>query len=467
VPIGIDINNNDYWALTGNYNAQVEAYRAETATYKQDTNKKIADVSALVKTNKDDIDANLNALHANTVNDATNLYNQIQKNTNDIKNITDKKNIILFIGDSIVNGYGATSNNKRFSTVLAQLLGMQEINHSSPGAGFVHISTIDHKTLQTCTTEAINDNSFDHKKVKYLILEGGINDNNSGNINTQINNIMQQLKKEFTNAKYYFINTLTAGGMTTKTQATTDVGADGPFEGTLGIMGMYNIINTGIGAALYNQFTPLPGWKWLSFNTGYSTDGTHPTDNGHAKIAYILYSIINNKAIPEANRQIETINLPNVNEATDLINNRTITTKFDLTHTTINKYKYTIDTLAYGTYPYITINDNSFTITYNAIVNITTTDKTILIPLCKLPDKYRNALYNKPKANPLFNTTITNAINFSNGNDTTILNVHYVYDRMANTIYAIIYNMPSITAKDIMFTFNMNIYTPTTYTYRN
>lgn len=30
VPVGIDITNNDYWALTGNYNAQVEAYRAET-----------------------------------------------------------------------------------------------------------------------------------------------------------------------------------------------------------------------------------------------------------------------------------------------------------------------------------------------------------------------------------------------------------------------------------------------------
>ena len=30
VPAGIDITNNDYWALTGNYNAQIEAYRAET-----------------------------------------------------------------------------------------------------------------------------------------------------------------------------------------------------------------------------------------------------------------------------------------------------------------------------------------------------------------------------------------------------------------------------------------------------
>ena len=29
VPAGIDINNITYWALTGNYNAQVEAYRQE------------------------------------------------------------------------------------------------------------------------------------------------------------------------------------------------------------------------------------------------------------------------------------------------------------------------------------------------------------------------------------------------------------------------------------------------------
>lgn len=32
VPTGIDITNNDYWALTGNYNAQIEQYRQETAS---------------------------------------------------------------------------------------------------------------------------------------------------------------------------------------------------------------------------------------------------------------------------------------------------------------------------------------------------------------------------------------------------------------------------------------------------
>lgn len=33
VPAGIDISNDDYWACTGNYNAQVEAYRQEVQTY--------------------------------------------------------------------------------------------------------------------------------------------------------------------------------------------------------------------------------------------------------------------------------------------------------------------------------------------------------------------------------------------------------------------------------------------------
>ncbi len=33
VPTGIDIANTDFWALTGNYNAQIEAYRKEVQTY--------------------------------------------------------------------------------------------------------------------------------------------------------------------------------------------------------------------------------------------------------------------------------------------------------------------------------------------------------------------------------------------------------------------------------------------------
>src|SRR5690625_944635 len=35
VPKGIDINNTEYWVLTGNYNAQIENYRREVADVKE------------------------------------------------------------------------------------------------------------------------------------------------------------------------------------------------------------------------------------------------------------------------------------------------------------------------------------------------------------------------------------------------------------------------------------------------
>lgn len=44
VPEGIAISNESYWALTGNYNAQIESYRAETAAVAED----LDDVSGTV-----------------------------------------------------------------------------------------------------------------------------------------------------------------------------------------------------------------------------------------------------------------------------------------------------------------------------------------------------------------------------------------------------------------------------------
>ena len=42
VPVGIDISNENYWAETGNYNAQVEAYRKEVVAVKESVNSIIA-----------------------------------------------------------------------------------------------------------------------------------------------------------------------------------------------------------------------------------------------------------------------------------------------------------------------------------------------------------------------------------------------------------------------------------------
>src|SRR5699024_4960927 len=63
VPVGIDILNEEYWVVTGNYNAQVEEYRKETERiseeteriseeikdFKTETNNKITELSLSVK----------------------------------------------------------------------------------------------------------------------------------------------------------------------------------------------------------------------------------------------------------------------------------------------------------------------------------------------------------------------------------------------------------------------------------
>src|SRR5699024_1198891 len=50
VAVGIDILNEEYWVVTGNYDAQVENYRQETIKYKKDTEDKIKEY----KKNTDD-----------------------------------------------------------------------------------------------------------------------------------------------------------------------------------------------------------------------------------------------------------------------------------------------------------------------------------------------------------------------------------------------------------------------------
>ena len=99
VPTGIDINNNAYWALTGNYNAQVEAYRqtAQNALKLAQTN----------QSNIAGIDANLEALHADSVDNATIIYNA---NAMDISKLGCKKDDPNFDNAPIINNFINTTH---------------------------------------------------------------------------------------------------------------------------------------------------------------------------------------------------------------------------------------------------------------------------------------------------------------------------------------------------------------------
>lgn len=81
VPAGIDITNDTYWSLTGNYNAQVEAYRKETQA--------VADQLDTIQTDLGDL--------GNQVNQNTNTLTKLNTNFNNTTLLNKK---IYILGDS-------------------------------------------------------------------------------------------------------------------------------------------------------------------------------------------------------------------------------------------------------------------------------------------------------------------------------------------------------------------------------
>lgn len=88
VPTGIDIGNTAFWALTGNYNAQVEAYRAEVQQYQQT----VQGFDGRITENTDDIAANMADIAANktAIEATTDTANAANATATAAKNVTDK-----------------------------------------------------------------------------------------------------------------------------------------------------------------------------------------------------------------------------------------------------------------------------------------------------------------------------------------------------------------------------------------
>lgn len=101
VPAGIDINNTDFWALTGNYNAQVEAYRKDA----QNAYTLAQSAHTMAETNTADItniDANLTAAHINTVQNANTAY---LANYMDISKLGCKPDDATFDNSTLINNF--------------------------------------------------------------------------------------------------------------------------------------------------------------------------------------------------------------------------------------------------------------------------------------------------------------------------------------------------------------------------
>lgn len=347
VPAGIAINNEQYWVCTGNYNAQVESYRQEVARVYSDVetalqtaetlntqingeNGIVAEIDGLENSLDDaldDIDARFDIIEADnwvtsdridtgaitsgklasnsvttgkidsaaisTAKIADGAVTQDKINveyTNYIQSLIDSSSTdygrpgsyfsnygMVVIGDSYAVGSGA-STGQGFVDVLAERINASSVYNFAVGStGFCDPgSSGQNKPFPTQATLAQSSlNETEAANVHLCIVAGGLNDfrdnanYSPANMRDAAAQTASTLVTAFPNAYVIFIPMLMPGyGVNSKALN---------YEKFI-IMGIKGRRRVGwIKGA----------WSWLWGESSYvSTDNLHPTNAGHAQIAY-------------------------------------------------------------------------------------------------------------------------------------------------------------------------------------
>ena len=170
VPTSISIADTAYWALTGNFNAQVEAYRAEVRAF------------------DDRINANAAAISANTAAIDANTAAIAQENT------YRTTNVMLAFGDSY--GVDTISQGPVWCEITANKLQATELhNYCVIGATF---NTTKEKNFFVQVDKAISEIK-NPEYVKYVGIVGGTNDG-SNSITDAIVSLVAKINSAFPNA---------------------------------------------------------------------------------------------------------------------------------------------------------------------------------------------------------------------------------------------------------------------------
>lgn len=198
VPAGTPVTNETYWALTGNYNAQVEQYRQEVAGLQDDVNSNTSSITNINNTltsydNRITTNANdINTLETNLGTTNTNvsaLDGRVTTNTNDINTLesyTLQGKEVHFFGDSITFGIGAS---KSYPTMFEEITGATVVNHAVSGARYCESPS--GNPAQYMRTQ-INNATLTN--ADYIFINCGINDFIEGYGIGTINSAMNYFK---------------------------------------------------------------------------------------------------------------------------------------------------------------------------------------------------------------------------------------------------------------------------------
>lgn len=191
VPTGVDINNTEYWAITGNYSAQVEQYRQET----------------------EEVSASVNTLSENvtTISETVNTLNSDVKNIkNDIRNINSSIATPYSLKNKKVVLFGDSLNRSGWGVQLNSILGCNGDIVYNGGAGFIKSGTdspyAGKNFNQMLAQYAEGINASVRATYAAFIIAGGINDyeQSASNVRTAATQFVASVKNYFPNAKIYY-----------------------------------------------------------------------------------------------------------------------------------------------------------------------------------------------------------------------------------------------------------------------
>ena len=304
VPIGISISNEDYWAPTGNYNAQVEAYRQEVLAY--------ANRISAVEDSIDEIETD-GWVDSDRIADAAVTHSKLGEGAVTSININDgaiglvdlnenvhnrilNKNLryskFVFIGDSYGNGVGGSGASNSWVASCAGNLGLsssQYMNVSNSGAGFVaegHSSGLSGLTFNGQVDYAYNHLPSDWAadEVDYVIIGGGYNDHAQEGIATAARTTVLNARSKFPNAKVFFFP-LAAGSVELNSEFHT------------AYLRCCEGCSRGGANVIYHSLY----WMYPYENQTSANDGIHMNDSGYSWVGiWIATSILGGQVPPYA-----------------------------------------------------------------------------------------------------------------------------------------------------------------------
>lgn len=325
VPSGVDILNTEFWANTGNYNAQVEQYRTEVLTFNDRITENADDIEAIsdslgtgfsaqntvknyIDTKTDNINAAIGtgfsaqntiednvATNANNISDISNLIpNTDFDSTNTVKRYIDSKiasvetvsygKRIIVIGDSYGQGYTPDGNVTGWCALIKERLeyaGYTVHTQAAGRVGFVGDSNGYKRLLQNIVNEL---DEQEKQEVSKILFAGGFNDRNNtaAQISVGVREVMLYINQELPNAIVYcsYIGSAVSG-----------LAAGSHAGATLGqnITGYKNYITAcAENGVVYDE----GGWATLCRNSFFSSDYVHPNANGQTIIANALLPFV-------------------------------------------------------------------------------------------------------------------------------------------------------------------------------